>query len=209
MKDCMSDEMMAAYVDGRMNQRERQHVESHLARCDHCIEQLAILKQIVDSGDALAGVKIPDRVLARAEALIAERFGPKASILNVVVRLAEGLVSVVRTTGEVLSPDLAPVPVRGRKDRCKNVFVRTRAGAADVIVEVDSRGTDPVLRVLLREADTEALLDGVRVDLAGPEGPESRFAEQGLVDFGPRRPGKYRMEIEDAGGVNLEINSSP
>jgi hypothetical protein len=208
MKDCIPDEIIAAYVDGQVNPEERERVESHLVHCDLCIEQLALLKQAVDSSEMFAQLKIPDRILARAEALIAERFGHKASILDVVVRLAEGLVSVVKTTGEVLSPDLAPVPVRGRRDRGRNIFVRTRAGSADVIVEVDSRGADPVLRVLLREAETEALLDGVRVDLAGPEGPESRFAQQGLVDFGPRRPGKYRMEIEDAGGVNLEISTS-
>ncbi|MCK4547621.1 MAG: zf-HC2 domain-containing protein [Candidatus Eisenbacteria sp.] len=207
MTKCISDEAMAAYVDGRIDPEERRRIESHLVRCDRCIEQIAVLKRVTDSRESLAGVRIPDRVLARAEALIAERFGRRVSVLDLVVRVAEGLVSVVKTTGEVLSPDLCPVPARGRKKRGKNVFVKQRAGTADVIVEMESRGDHPTLRVFLENTETQEPLDGVRVNLKGPAGMESRFAEQGLADFGPKTAGQYRIEIEDVGEVSLEIQS--
>jgi hypothetical protein len=208
MRDCLSDETMAAYVDGRLASDERRSVESHLVRCDRCLQEVALLKRVTDSRESFAGIQIPEHVWARAEALIAERLSRRAPLIDLVARVAKDWVSVVRTTGEILTPDLQPVPARGRSRPGKNIFVRKTAGEADVIIELESKGDRPILRILLTNADTREPLHGVRVDLAGPSGPETRFSERGLADFGPREPGRYRISIEDLGDVALGLETT-
>lgn len=205
MDGCLSGERLAAYVDGRLDPEEREVVESHVARCDRCLEEVALLMRVVGEEARLADTPVPERVVARAEALIAERCR-RPSILELVVKLKEDLVAVIRTTGEILSGELAqPVPVRGRARPAKRALVRKTVEDTDATVEVESRPGAPVIRVMLESTETHEPRHGVRVDLAGPSETETRFTESGLADFGPREPGCYRIGIEDLGHVDLEI----
>ncbi len=207
MAECISDEMMAAYVDGRLEPAERRSIETHLVGCNRCLEELTLLKQVADQETSLAGVRIPAAVLARAEQLIAERFGRRESIIDLAVRVAGNLVEVLRTTGEALTPELTPVPVRGRRRQGRRALVRKRVEDLDLIVEVESRDGEPVLRVLLGRADTDRPVHGVRIDLSSSSESETRFTENGLADFGPRKPDHYRIRIEDIGDVDLQIET--
>ncbi len=207
MTECLSDETLAAYVDGRVDASERRSVETHLVRCDRCLEQVALLKRVSDDEAAFADLTVPPAVLARARALIAERFGPRTSIVDLVVRIAGSVVEVLRTTGEMLAPDPASAAVRGRRKPGRRALVRKRVGDLDLIIEVESRDGEPVLRILLNRPETGHPVHGVRVDLAGSSDSETRFTEKGLADFGPRRPDRYRVRIEDVGDIDLEIQS--
>jgi len=215
MTECLSDETTAAYVDGRLEEADRRAVETHLVHCDRCLEQVALLKRVMDQEAALAGLEIPDAVLARAEALIAERFGRRPAVMDLAVRIAGSLVDVLRTTGEILTPDPAPVPVRGRRRKGGCARVHKRVENHDLVVEVESRASRPVLRVLLSQAETRLPVHGVRVVLSRASDSETRFTdsetrftERGLADFGPRDPGHYRIGIEDVGDVDIDIESS-
>ena len=108
MTECLSDETMAAYVDGRLEAADRSAVETHLVHCHRCLDQVALLKRVINQEGALAGLEVPEAVLARAEALIAERFGRRPALMDLAVRIAGNLVEVLRTTGEVLTPRATP-----------------------------------------------------------------------------------------------------
>lgn len=204
MKECLSDETVAAYVDSRLNDQDRRLVESHLLKCDRCLEQIALLKQVTDACARGEEVSIPERVLARADALITERCRP--SVLDVVFGFTRDLVSILRTTGEVFSgPIVHPVPVRGPGRPARRALVRKTVAKYDLMVEVESSTPHPVVRIILRESESQEPIHGTRVKLTGPSGTETRFTEEGLADFGPREPAHYRIEIEGVGDVDLEI----
>jgi hypothetical protein len=63
---CPSDGDIAAYADHRLEGRDKERVETHLANCDFCLSQVSFLAQ-VDS--AQLPVDVPDALLARAQAL--------------------------------------------------------------------------------------------------------------------------------------------
>jgi anti-sigma factor RsiW len=205
MVECISDETLSAYVDDRLNAEERSAVESHLARCSRCFEHLVLLKRVVDARESFADLQIPEHVLAKARGLIEERCRRPKSILELVVRLQKDLVSLVQTTGELLLPTPEPVPVRGHRRSDRSMLAHTIVEDTDVTVEVESRSGRPVLRVMLKEVETGRPPSATRVDLSGPGGPETRFSEQGLADFGERKPGHYVLRIEDIGDVEVGI----
>lgn len=206
MHDCLSDETVAAYVDDRLKTEDRRAVESHLVECDRCLEQVAFLKQVTDAHARGEEISIPEGVLAGADTLIAERC--RRSVLEAVFGFTRDLVTVLRTTGEVFSgPVTQPMPVRGARHPAKRALVKETVGNLSLVVEVESSTPCPVVRIILTESESQQPVHGTRVNLIGPSGPETRFTEEGLADFGPREPAHYRIEIEGVGDVDLEITS--
>jgi hypothetical protein len=67
---CPSDGDIAAYADHRLEGREKERVETHLANCDFCLRQVSFLAQAA-ANPLLEDV--PDDLLARAQALHAPR----------------------------------------------------------------------------------------------------------------------------------------
>ena len=61
---CPDESVLAAFADGQMGDSER--VESHLADCNHCRQQVAFL---VHRPEPVGEVDVPAKLLARAEAL--------------------------------------------------------------------------------------------------------------------------------------------
>lgn len=59
---------IARYVDGRLSDDERRDIESHLAECRRCRNQVAAVHQILENGEGQEPALDPE-VRARAEAL--------------------------------------------------------------------------------------------------------------------------------------------
>lgn len=204
---CPTDETMAAYVDHRLSHDARRAVEAHLARCDACLEHVVLLQQAAGDLEALEKTPVPEAVSARARALLADRLRRPAPFLDLVVRAAGNVLEILRTTGESLAPELSPVPVRGPAGKTSRVLARSRAGDLEIIVELESRGTAPTLRVLLSDSNTGERPDGLRIDLDGPEGRETRYVEQGLAEFDRRPAGVHLLHIEETGDVRVELTA--
>lgn len=51
---CLSDAVMASYIDRRLSLAERSHATAHLATCNHCLTVLAnTVKALRDIADTL------------------------------------------------------------------------------------------------------------------------------------------------------------
>jgi len=64
---CPDETRLATYVDGQMEPASRQGLESHLAKCDHCLGQVGFLLRAQD----LPEVEAPPALIARAKDLAA------------------------------------------------------------------------------------------------------------------------------------------
>jgi len=67
VEPCLDPLDLAAYVDARADQAVRDRVETHLARCQACLDALADVRALLDGPAMLA----PGRVIERAKALVA------------------------------------------------------------------------------------------------------------------------------------------
>lgn len=63
---CPDEQLVAAYVDGRVSPREREIVEAHLADCAHCLALVGLLARQEWLDHA---AQVPETTLARARRL--------------------------------------------------------------------------------------------------------------------------------------------
>ncbi len=69
---CPSLLELAAFIDGRASEAERQALESHLADCPACLEAVAEIRSVqTDAGDSSA--LVPAALLESAKGLVTER----------------------------------------------------------------------------------------------------------------------------------------
>jgi hypothetical protein len=47
---CPSDEVLSAFVDGTLNEQEREAVVGHLTHCNNCYEVVSLAREMVEEG---------------------------------------------------------------------------------------------------------------------------------------------------------------
>src|SRR5262249_14842795 len=64
---CANVTQLAAYVDGGLDAQARKSLESHIADCKSCLEQLSFLLR---SDESAAKIEVPAEFVARAKSLV-------------------------------------------------------------------------------------------------------------------------------------------
>ncbi|MBM4261561.1 MAG: hypothetical protein FJ145_09030 [Deltaproteobacteria bacterium] len=134
--DCPDEERLTNYFAGTLPQNEKEAVESHLAACSFCSDELVNLRQIAELADQ---GRVPQRLIERAMALVQS---PKAqeSILDLVVRIVKDSIELVRTSGQWMNPAMAlPAGVRGKAQPSATTILQVEkdVGQLKVAVEVE------------------------------------------------------------------------
>jgi anti-sigma factor RsiW len=206
-KKCLTDDEVAAYVDGAVAPGLRKRIEEHLARCSLCLHGVAELKHLVS---AERPGRLPARALARAESVLAGRLrAARPSIapeMEVVIALKNGLLKILETTGELLTPGrLSPVVVRGGNRTAPSPRIAQSLSGYLVTLEAVGSGNEVRPRLAIVSERSAERPDGLKARLRGPDVSETRYARAGKIGFSALRPGAYTIEIEDVGTINLEI----
>jgi hypothetical protein len=199
---CLSDDEVAAYVDGMGGPGLRKRVEHHLARCNVCLHSVAEMKQLVGA-EAAREALLPGEVLARAESLIAREMMPPE--LELVAAVRSGICKIIETTGRLLTPGrLSPVQVRGGKTAPTPKIAKSLSGYLVTLELVPGeQGVQP--RLTLVEEVSSARPDGIKARLDSPEASETKYSRGGRLSFAALSPGAYRIEIEEIGRISLDI----
>jgi anti-sigma factor RsiW len=201
---CLTDDEIAAYVDGAVTGRVRRRVEAHLSRCGLCLHSVAELKQLVDVKPG--SVAVPTRAaLARAESVIA-RYAHTEEPFDINVVLKKGICRILETTGSLLVPRRpSTVPVRGRKRGVLAPRIAKSLAGYHVTVEL-APGEETLKPTLtLVEEATATRPDGVKAKLYTPGRCETKYSHKGKITFPPLKPGAFRIEIEEIGTIGLDI----
>lgn len=199
---CLSDDEVAAYVDGAVRPDLRKRIEEHVGRCSLCLHNVAELKHLVSAEHPS---KLPAAALARAESLVA-RARSIVPEMEVVLALKSGLCKIIETTGQVLIPGrLIPVTVRGDRRCAPSPRVAKSLSGYLVTLELVNakQGVQPRLTVV-EEASAERP-DGIKARLVAPDQSETKYTRAGKIGFSALRPGAYSIEIEDIGRISLDI----
>ena len=99
---CPSSDELAAYIDGRVEGEKRDAIESHLSRCDSCLDTVLILKRMErERGAPLhsgSEKKAPIRPANRPQAAFIRSYLPKiAASFLVIVSSYLGMHAGMRT----------------------------------------------------------------------------------------------------------------
>lgn len=182
---CPDEERLADYLEGRLSEKERSHVEEHLAGCEICLEGLAVITRLVHDRDQFELDHVSNEVTEAAVRLVTSR------TVMTQDSLMEKLKGSVRNIGSAMSDVLCPkqgqrwqpAPVRGSNtvvsDDC--VCLKVSFEKIETEIEIEKTGSNSahirvkphkaekyrgVLRITLKQGKREVasyLLDGLYV----------------------------------------------
>ena len=188
--ECLSEERLAIFLKGSIADDARTQTEAHLAVCPYCLEEVIAAYK---SGDDYGSASVPQRLMAKAMALVSER----ENLLDLAVRLVEDSLELISTTARVLP---VPVPVLRGEPSGNTLQVEQEVGRFRVAVELDLTATGTCQVVANVKEISGAPAEGVRLSLSSGDREQSSFlTRHGLVVFDQIAPGEYSIAVSEAG----------
>jgi hypothetical protein len=204
---CPDEERLANYLAGGLTPGMSEEMETHLAQCTSCLDDLsaAYSSMLGDEQEA-----VPEPLIAKAMALVPQT-AQEESFFDMVVRLARGSLELISTTGQLVEvPGLAGV--RGKPESLGTTIlqVEKEMGRFKVAVEVEPVEDELCQLAVTISAGGGLPADGIRLNLlAGGREQASYLARQGTAIFDRVSPGDYRLAISEAnallGSIRLTI----
>ena len=204
---CPDEETLASYLAEGLTPTTSEEMESHLAQCTACLEELsaAYSSMLGDERET-----VPEALIAKAMALIPQA-DQEEGFFDMVVRLGRGSLELLSTTGKLVEvPALAGV--RGKPESAATAIlqVEKELGRFKVAVEVEPVEDELCQLAVTVRAGGALPADGIRLSLlAGGREQASYLARQGTAIFDRVSPGDYRLAITEAnaplGSIRLTI----
>jgi Putative zinc-finger len=195
--ECPNEERLAGHLDGTLTEAERQKLESHLASCTLCLDDLVAAYRTVQEG---RDETVPQRALEKAMTLMPQTCADSA-FFELVVRLFRDSLDLVSTTGRVVLA-AAPAEVRGKGKISNASIVQVEKKLEKFTVTVEAERTEENLCQVAVNVRSNAgsVVEGIRLSLiSGGREAASYLARQGTAIFDRIGPGDYLLEVSEAG----------
>ena len=75
--NCPQEELLADYLAGRLSEENQSGLESHLADCDHCLDEIMAAEELVQETELSGFKQVPPAVTESAIALVQDRTPPE------------------------------------------------------------------------------------------------------------------------------------
>jgi len=204
---CPDEESVASYLADGLTPRMGEEVETHLAKCTACLDELsaAYSSMLGDEKET-----VPEALVTKAMALI-PHLVQEEGFFEMVVRLARGSLELVSTTGQLVEvPGLAGVRGKLETPGTTILQVEKEVGRFKVTVEVEPVEDELCQLAVTVRAEGALPADGIRLSLlAGSREQASYLVRQGTAIFDRIPPGDYRLAISEAntplGSIRLTI----
>jgi hypothetical protein len=204
---CPDEEALASYVAGGLAAGMSEEMETHLAQCTACLDELSAAYRSMPGDEKET---VPEALVAKAMALIPQE-AQEGGFFDMVVRLARGSLELVSTTGRLVEvPGLAGVRGKPESQGTAILQVEKEMGRFKVAVEVEPVEDELCQLAVTVKAGGALPADGIRLSLlAGEREQASYLARQGTAIFDRIPPGDYRLAISEAntplGSIRLTI----
>jgi hypothetical protein len=189
------EEALTCFLEGGLSKQGSDSIKTHLLSCDSCLEAFSLNFQLKS-----AEIKeVPAGLLNRVKDLL--EFEDKPPILEIILRLQEKALEILRATGDVLvGSELAPAPVlrsRSIKDFKDEVTILKDFKDIRVEARIENKGGKAFnLMIRIKQKQTQELIKDLRVTLLRDDLElESRLTDSGSVTFERVLLGKYTIEI--------------
>jgi hypothetical protein len=188
--ECPDAELLAMYIDNRLEKKRKEWLEAHLVDCDSCLEQVVLC----------TGVQ-KEQVKQKS----------KNEAVDVVVRFLKNTVEVI---SELKDIQVVPVPalaaVRG-KDIPSLKTARFKREFADLTVEVELKSPNGKAgEITINTHKNQSPVNKVRVSLLSGDKEQASFlTKEGYVSFELRRMGRYLIRLSknklSLGEISFEV----
>jgi len=200
---CPDAGLLAAYIDGSLDDTDRTELETHLCNCRDCLGLVISAREAFNPGgmekaDAALVTRHLSRVTAR-----------KRNLLDVVVSLAHEAVEIIGCTGTVLLEPAPAFMTRGTAPAPKKlVSIRKRFDGLTLDLDVErTGGTEVDLMVTARRPDGLTSYPGLRASLfQGDRERISMMLEDGRATFESLRQASYNIKVLENGCLLGEVD---
>lgn len=162
---CPNEEILADFLEGRLSGRQQARIESHLAACDDCRQQVGVYLQLTHPESAVEPVVAPDYLADKAVRLVAgqadaERARP---LFQGTRRLAARGIALLEQL--VPANGLQPAPVRGAGTILSERRISRQKQFEDLTVTIEIERSDDDLALIRVLPTGKAADQPVRVAL--------------------------------------------
>lgn len=189
---CPSEEALALFLNGMLVGDEQSEIEGHLAACAYCGEEVVAGYKSTEPGSL---APVPQRILEKAKALVAER----ETLFDVAVRLVRGAIELISTTGRIV-PLPSPV-LRGEARPVEDnaLQVEQKLGRFKVAVEIDVSNQETCQLTANVSGEDGKPADGLRLTLNSDGREQASFLTRaGVVVFDRISPGEYSILVSES-----------
>jgi hypothetical protein len=162
---CPNEETLTDFLEGRLSGRQQARIESHLAACDDCREQVGVYLRLFHPESADEPVVAPDYLTDKAARLVAGQADAERSrpLLQGTRRLAARGIALL----EQLVPGngLQPAPVRGAETTLSERRISRQKQFEDLNVTIEIERSDDDLALIRVLPAGQAADQPVRVAL--------------------------------------------
>ena len=128
---CLSKAAIFAYANECLDENQLKLVESHLEKCDNCLNELINLQR---SMALTTDIELDIQALKSDKTDLAE---PKTDILEIILKMKDNILELIRHTGEVLSLKPQFDTVRGKDIRAESpIVIRKDFKDKDLSIEI-------------------------------------------------------------------------
>jgi len=207
---CPTEERLAEYLSGRLDEKSRERVEQHLVSCLSCTSEIVAVNSAANEADA---APVPRWLMERAMGLM--KPAAAGRVVELVVRLVQDAVELVSSAGEWMVPlTTQPVFARGKAgpSAASILQVEQELDGHPVTVEVEQVESG-ICQVAINVAAADGTPeDGVRLTLlAGDREQASYLTRQGEAVFEGIAKGNYDLTISkgtaNLGTIKLKIEA--
>ncbi len=202
---CLTEDEIAAYVDGVADAKLRKRVEQHIAECNFCLHTIAELKQLVEAHESHSVPATP-RALAQARSVIASHIKTSLPELQIAAIFKKGICRILESTGSLLAPQsLAAIPMRSARARNHRPRIAKSLSGYLVTVELVPSKDSLTARLTLIEEASSTKPDGIKAKLYTRGSCETKYSRKGKLTFSSLTKGSFDIDLEGVGRIKLEI----
>jgi len=200
-QQCVDEETLADFIEGRLSDRLRADIELHLAACPDCLDQVAIYSKLVYGEYSNDSVKVPQKVTKTAIDAIYNQ--PESDSIDRLKNTAKKLLAKGKETIERLTfspmPEFAPIRGTSSEQTDKVIRIHKTINNFNFFVEMDRTG-DKQFDVRINLAAEQPAWDNIRISLfTGEREIASSFWRGTTVSFENIVFGTYALVFSSNG----------
>lgn len=188
---CFSPPILLAYIMDSLSDEQSRRVESHLKSCDHCLARFRNMQRLhMIPRELDLDFSFLDTSEERSEAV-------PEKMLSIVLRAQEGILELIRQTGQLLAVPVPTHSVRGQRVKKEEEFtIRKDFADSDLSLEITfnkdfSKGLAS-MKVSAMILSKEEFVQGMEFVLLGSPKDDIRKTDgRGVVEFTKIQKGEY------------------
>lgn len=206
--ECPSEEILAEYLERELTPDTASSLESHLASCSACTEQVILLNRVLNNPETISP---PAHLIEEAKGLVSGT-SLATNFLEIILVFGQEVCQVIRTTGEVLQTaglTAIPVSVRGESvtERAVVTKISKNFDSAFVEVHIEKLSVSSFrIKVVTLDPTSRKPLNDLRISLFRDRREmESLLTHEGAATFTGLAFSRYKLEVIKANSLIGEI----